>query len=250
MVPGLCFQHPADTRRTVGAGSAGLSAAYVLAKERPDLKITIIEAGVAPGGGAWVGGQLMSSMVVRKPGHHFLEELDVPFEDEGDYVVVKHAALFTSTILSKVLRVRSSQFHCLSLVSLRSLFQSNATLCLLCLFLSKNLLPSPSSPTSLALAVLPPEVEVAAPLFEPWACRPSARAKRAPRNRCCSQSSAARPSSPLPPLRSRRSTLGSASCSGCTRGGRVRGVLSRLDREYAEIRRSQAVQDNACVAMR
>ena len=59
----------------------------------------------------------MSSMVVRKPGHHFLEELDVPFEDEGDYVVVKHAALFTSTILSKVLRVRSSQFHCLSLVS-------------------------------------------------------------------------------------------------------------------------------------
>ncbi|TNY17832.1 Thi4 family-domain-containing protein, partial [Rhodotorula diobovata] len=124
----------------IGAGSAGLSAAYVLAKERPDLKITIIEAGVAPGGGAWVGGQLMSSMVVRKPGHHFLEELDVPFEDEGDYVVVKHAALFTSTILSKVLR-------------------SNATLCLLCLFLSKNLLPSPSSPTSLALAVLPPEVE-------------------------------------------------------------------------------------------
>ncbi|TNY16900.1 Thi4 family-domain-containing protein, partial [Rhodotorula diobovata] len=88
----------------IGAGSAGLSAAYVLAKERPDLKITIIEAGVAPGGGAWVGGQLMSSMVVRKPGHHFLEELDVPFEDEGDYVVVKHAALFTSTILSKVLR--------------------------------------------------------------------------------------------------------------------------------------------------
>ncbi|BGP39511.1 thiamine metabolism-related protein [Rhodotorula kratochvilovae] len=88
----------------IGAGSAGLSAAYVLAKERPDLKVTILEAGVAPGGGAWVGGQLMSAMVVRKPGHLFLEELDVPFEDEGDHVVVKHAALFTSTILSKVLR--------------------------------------------------------------------------------------------------------------------------------------------------
>lgn len=27
----------------------------------------------------------------------------VPFEDEGDYVVVKHAALMTSTLLSKVL---------------------------------------------------------------------------------------------------------------------------------------------------
>ena len=88
----------------VGAGSAGLSCAYALAKARPDLEITICEAGVAPGGGAWVGGQLMSAMVVRKPAHEILEEIGVPFEDEGDFVVVKHAALFTSTILSKVLQ--------------------------------------------------------------------------------------------------------------------------------------------------
>lgn len=33
----------------VGAGSAGLSCAYHLATSRPNLKITIIEAGVAPG---------------------------------------------------------------------------------------------------------------------------------------------------------------------------------------------------------
>lgn len=46
----------------VGAGSAGLSCAYHLAKSRPDLKVTIIEAGVAPGGGAWLGGQLMTPM--------------------------------------------------------------------------------------------------------------------------------------------------------------------------------------------
>jgi len=87
----------------VGAGSAGLSCAYHLAKTRPDLKITILEANVAPGGGAWLGGQLMSAMVVRKPADRFLEELGVPFDDEGSFVVVKHAALFTSTILSKVL---------------------------------------------------------------------------------------------------------------------------------------------------
>ncbi|KAH8104922.1 thiazole biosynthetic enzyme [Phellopilus nigrolimitatus] len=87
----------------VGAGSAGLSCAYHLAKTRPDLKITIIEAGVAPGGGAWLGGQLMTAMVVRKPADRFLAEIGVPFEDEGAFVVVKHAALFTSTILSKVL---------------------------------------------------------------------------------------------------------------------------------------------------
>lgn len=34
----------------VGAGSCGLSTAYVLGKARPDLKIAIIEASVSPGG--------------------------------------------------------------------------------------------------------------------------------------------------------------------------------------------------------
>ncbi|RFU31315.1 hypothetical protein B7463_g5031, partial [Scytalidium lignicola] len=87
----------------VGAGSCGLSTAYMLGKARPDLKIAIIEASVSPGGGAWLGGQLFSAMVMRKPADAFLKEVGVPFEDEGDFVVVKHAALFTSTILSKVL---------------------------------------------------------------------------------------------------------------------------------------------------
>lgn len=90
----------------VGAGSCGLSAAYSLAKQRPDLKIAVIEAGVAPGGGAWLGGQLFSAMVMRKPANKFLDDLGVPYEDEGEsspFVVVKHAALFTSTLLSRVL---------------------------------------------------------------------------------------------------------------------------------------------------
>ncbi|KAK4454907.1 thiamine thiazole synthase [Podospora aff. communis PSN243] len=87
----------------VGAGSCGLSCAYTLAKLRPDLRITIVEAGVAPGGGAWLGGQLFSAMVMRKPADVFLADVGVAFEDEGDYVVVKHAALFTSTVLSRVL---------------------------------------------------------------------------------------------------------------------------------------------------
>ncbi|KAK9456539.1 Thi4 family-domain-containing protein [Dipodascopsis uninucleata] len=87
----------------IGAGSCGLSTAFVLAKSRPDLKIAIIEASVSPGGGAWLGGQLFSAMVMRKPAQKFLDELGVPYEEESTYVVVKHAALFTSTLLSKVL---------------------------------------------------------------------------------------------------------------------------------------------------
>lgn len=88
----------------IGAGSCGLSAAYTLAKTRPELRIAIIEASVSPGGGAWLGGQLFSAMVMRKPAEKFLQEIGVAYEDEGDFVVVKHAALFTSTLLSKVLQ--------------------------------------------------------------------------------------------------------------------------------------------------
>ncbi len=74
-------------------------------------QVALIEQGVAPGGGAWLGGQLFSAMVVRKPAHGLLDELNVPYEDEGDYVVIKHASLFTSTILSKVLQVRARHLH-------------------------------------------------------------------------------------------------------------------------------------------
>lgn len=42
-------------------------------------------------------------MIMRKPAQLFLEEIGVPYEEEDTYVVVKHAALFTSTLMSKVL---------------------------------------------------------------------------------------------------------------------------------------------------
>nr|AFK49632.1 unknown [Lotus japonicus] len=86
----------------VGAGSAGLSCAYELSKD-PSISIAIIEQSVSPGGGAWLGGQLFSAMVVREPAHLFLNEIGVDYDEQEDYVVVKHAALFTSTIMSKLL---------------------------------------------------------------------------------------------------------------------------------------------------
>ncbi|KAF4714187.1 thiamine metabolism- protein [Perkinsus olseni] len=94
----------ADTDIVItGAGSAGLSAAYELSKH-PDVKVALIDQGVSPGGGAWLGGQLFSSMVVRKPAHLFLDEIGVEYDDASpNYVVVKHAALFTSTIMAKAL---------------------------------------------------------------------------------------------------------------------------------------------------
>ena len=54
----------------------------------------------------------MTAMVVDRPANEFLDELGVPYEEEEDFVVVKHAALFTSTLLSKVLsQVNHAVFH-------------------------------------------------------------------------------------------------------------------------------------------
>jgi len=86
----------------VGSGSAGLACAYELSKH-PDVSVALIEQSVSPGGGAWLGGQLFSAMVVRKPADRFLSELGLEFDDRGDYVVLKHAAQYTSTVMSKVL---------------------------------------------------------------------------------------------------------------------------------------------------
>ncbi|KAG6521990.1 thiamine thiazole synthase 2, chloroplastic-like [Zingiber officinale] len=86
----------------VGAGSAGLSCAYEISKD-PSVRVAIVEQSVSPGGGAWLGGQLFSAMVIRKPAHLFLDELGVPYDEADNYVVVRHAALFTSTIMSRLL---------------------------------------------------------------------------------------------------------------------------------------------------
>lgn len=62
---------------TANAGSAGLSCAYELSKIAPDVRIAIIEQNVSPGGGAWLGGQLFSAMVIRKPADKLVAELGV-----------------------------------------------------------------------------------------------------------------------------------------------------------------------------
>ncbi|KAH9723992.1 Thiamine thiazole synthase [Citrus sinensis] len=72
----------------VGAGSAGLSCAYEISKN-PNVQVAIIEQSVSPG--------------VRKPAHLFLDELGIDYDEQDNYVVIKHAALFTSTIMSKLL---------------------------------------------------------------------------------------------------------------------------------------------------
>lgn len=69
-----CPAHGAHEHR---AYAAGLSCAYELSKH-PEVKVAIIEQGVAPGGGAWLGGQLFSAMCVST--HPLLHALCVSTE--------------------------------------------------------------------------------------------------------------------------------------------------------------------------
>lgn len=71
----MCLSSP--IRCLFLTGSAGLSCAYELSKVAPDVRVAIIEQNVSPGGGAWLGGQLFSAMVIRKPADKLVAELGV-----------------------------------------------------------------------------------------------------------------------------------------------------------------------------
>jgi thiamine thiazole synthase len=57
---------------------------------------------------------MLCGVQVRKPAHNLLDELEIAYDDEGDYVVIKHASLFTSTLLAKTLAVSRSALLCTS----------------------------------------------------------------------------------------------------------------------------------------
>jgi len=101
----------------VGAGPSGLACAFELSKNK-NIKVAVIEASVAPGGGGWVGGQLFSPMIVRKPAHEFLIDLGVAFEDMGNYVVVAHAALTTATLIKRCIENGVKLFNATSVEDL------------------------------------------------------------------------------------------------------------------------------------
>ena len=70
----------------VGAGPAGMTTAYYLAKE--GVKTVIFERKLCLGGGMWGGGMMLSRIVVQDAGKELLDEFDVPTEqyEEGYWV--------------------------------------------------------------------------------------------------------------------------------------------------------------------
>jgi thiamine thiazole synthase len=89
-----------------GAGVSGLCCAYELSKH-PDVQVSVFEKSLALGGSSWIGAQNMGSMILRKPSHHMLYELDIDFEDHENFVVIRHAAALVSTLIAKICQSKS-----------------------------------------------------------------------------------------------------------------------------------------------
>lgn len=82
----------------VGAGPAGLVAAYELGKH--GVKTVIVERNNYLGGGMFLGGYGCPEMVIRAPGNFILQELDVPHEEIEPGLYMVNAPLVAGKIIA------------------------------------------------------------------------------------------------------------------------------------------------------
>ena len=96
----------------VGAGPAGMTAAYYLAKE--GVKTAIFEKKLSIGGGIWGGGMMFNKIVVQAEGKEILDEFDVTTTvyQEGYYIA--NAVELASTLCSVAVKAGVRIFNLLS----------------------------------------------------------------------------------------------------------------------------------------
>ena len=96
----------------VGAGPAGMEAAYYLAKAKK--RVAIFERKLSVGGGMWGGGIMFNEIVVQKKAKELLDELDVRTRlyEEGYYLADSIEAV--STICSKAVKAGAKIFNLIS----------------------------------------------------------------------------------------------------------------------------------------
>ncbi len=96
----------------VGAGPAGMTAAYYLAKK--GVKTIIFERKLSPGGGMWGGGMMFSRIVVQDEGREVLNEFGVSSSRYEDGYWVADAIESASTIISECVKAGARIFNLMS----------------------------------------------------------------------------------------------------------------------------------------
>ncbi len=86
----------------VGAGPAGLTAAFHLATQ--GRKVTVVEKRLAPGGGVWGGGMGMNDIVVQQEAIPILDAAGIRHESCGERLYVVDAAELACALCLQALR--------------------------------------------------------------------------------------------------------------------------------------------------
>jgi thiamine thiazole synthase len=96
----------------VGAGPAGMAAAYYLAKEK--VKTAIFERKLSIGGGIWGGGMMFNKIVVQDEGKEILDELGIATIQYQEGYYVAGAIDLASTLCSQTTKAGAKIFNLLS----------------------------------------------------------------------------------------------------------------------------------------
>jgi thiamine thiazole synthase len=95
-----------------GAGPAGLTTAYYLAKK--GYKVSVFERKLSIGGGMWGGGMMFNEIVVCEEGKQILDEFEIRSEKYDDGYYTADSIESISTICSKAVQAGAKIFNCIS----------------------------------------------------------------------------------------------------------------------------------------
>ena len=93
----------------VGAGPAGMAAAYYLAKQ--NIKTAIFERKLSIGGGMWGGAMMFNKIVVQPEGREILNDFGVDTADYEDGYAVADAVEAVTTICSRTVKQGAKIFN-------------------------------------------------------------------------------------------------------------------------------------------
>jgi len=96
----------------VGGGPAGLTAAYLLARD--GFNVAVFERKLSVGGGMWGGGMTWNMIVIQEESKRILEDMGLSCELFRDEYYTVDAVAATTTIASKACLAGAKVFNCMS----------------------------------------------------------------------------------------------------------------------------------------